>query len=80
MSADVLALSEGRAFVTAHNFAYNNCFDSSAAKRDLGYVYKTRWEDGVRAGYEALLNSGGTLDLAEDAEYERVLAAWARSR
>ncbi len=76
----LLALSEGRAFVTAHNFAHNNCFDSSAAKRDLGYVYKTRWEDGVRAGYEALLKSGGTLDLAEDAEYERVLSAWNRAR
>jgi nucleoside-diphosphate-sugar epimerase len=77
---EVLLSLTDRAFVTAANFAHNNAFDSAAAKRDLGYVYRTRWEDGVRAGYEALLASGGSLDTSEDAEYERVLQSWERAK
>ncbi|MGC4047863.1 MAG: NAD-dependent epimerase/dehydratase family protein [Armatimonas sp.] len=77
---EVLLSLTQRAFVTAANFAHNNAFDSSAAKRDLGYVYRTRWEDGVKEGYEALLSSGGSLDFTEDDEYERILQAWERAR
>ncbi len=33
---------------TQTNFQFNNIFDNSAAKHDLGFRYTVRWEEGAR--------------------------------
>ncbi len=54
------------------NFQYDNIFDCSAARVDLGYVFRTTWEQGV-AAFDL---SPRPADEAENARYERVLQAW----
>ena len=60
------------------NFRYNNIFDNSKAKRDLGFRYTVRFEDGVRKCLDYLR----THDLIEDCDkhpfYDRIVEAWRR--
>ncbi len=53
------------------NFQYDNIFDCSAARADLGYHYRTTWEDGVAA----MDLSPRQQDVSADARYEAVLRA-----
>lgn len=54
------------------NFQFNNIFDCSAARADLGFRYRTNWEQGV-ARFDFAV---GEIDEHEDARYEQVLRAW----
>ena len=60
----------------AVNFQYNNIFDNSAARRDLGFRYTIPFVEGIRhvvAGIAAFEN-------ADDFPfYERLIEVWQRA-
>jgi nucleoside-diphosphate-sugar epimerase len=60
------------------NFSHNNIFDTSAARRDLGFRYTIP----VSEGFRRLANWLSAQDQIEQAEaypfYDRLLAAWER--
>lgn len=60
------------------NFQYNNIFDNSKAKRDLGFRYTVRFEDGARRCIEWLQANGKIEDSAKYPFYDRVVETWRR--
>jgi len=58
------------------NFQYNNIFDNSAAHRDLDFRYTIPWKEGVRRTVAWLDAHDGVEDSANEAEYDRLIAAW----
>jgi len=60
------------------NFQFNNVFDNSAAKTDLGFRYTMRWVEGVRRTVTWLDERGWIEDSDDYPFYERILAAWDR--
>jgi nucleoside-diphosphate-sugar epimerase len=58
------------------NFQYNNIFDNSAAKRDLGYVYTVAYREGVRRCLGYLLDRGLIEDQDRYPFYDRLLQDW----
>jgi nucleoside-diphosphate-sugar epimerase len=78
--SDVLYPLDRRAFITAINFQYNNCFDPTAAKTDLGYRYTISIAEGARRIY-VWLTANGRLENSDDVpQDDRILAAWERLR
>jgi nucleoside-diphosphate-sugar epimerase len=60
------------------NFHYNNLFDNSAAKADLGYRYTISWEEGVRR-MVAWHDARGAIDNSpDDPLYDQIVSAWRR--
>jgi len=65
-----------RAEWCVENFRYNNIFDNTAAKRDLGFRYSVKWADGI-ADVVRQLDASGLIDNAEEAVwYDRVVEEW----
>jgi len=60
------------------NFRYNLLFDNAKAKRDLGFQYTVKFEDGVRKCLDHLRRH----ELIENSErypfYDRIVDAWRR--
>lgn len=55
------------------NFQYNNIFDNTAAKQDLGFRYTVSWEEGARRMVE-YHESRGDIDAAgENSLYDRIV-------
>jgi len=58
------------------NFRFNNIFDNTAARTDLGFRYTIRWVEGVRRvvawldEHEKIENSDGYRF------YDRIIEAW----
>ena len=73
---DLLAVIDSRAFISAINFSYNNCFDPAAAKTDLGYSYRTTIAEGARQIYAWLAVNGKLENSDETPQDDRILAAW----
>src|SRR5208337_1508169 len=46
----------------AENFRYNNLFDNSKAKRDLGFSYRVHFEEGARKCIDWLTSHGKIED------------------
>jgi hypothetical protein len=67
-----------RAHITAINFQYNNCFDPTAAKTDLGYRYTISIALGAKRIYTRLLETGRLENSDQVPQDERILAAWER--
>jgi nucleoside-diphosphate-sugar epimerase len=62
----------------ALNFQYNNIFDNTAAKQDLGFQYTVTWEEGVRR-MVAFNDRLGLIDKAEPCGiYDAVVENWLR--
>jgi len=60
------------------NFHYNNIFDNSAAKTDLGYCYTITWEQGVRR-MVAWHDARGEIDNSPAYPlYDQIVSAWQR--
>jgi hypothetical protein len=60
------------------NFHYNNIFDNTAAKTDLGYRYTITWEQGVRR-MVAWHDARGEIDESPEYPlYDRIVFAWQR--
>ena len=75
---DLLYTVDRRAFITAVNFQYNNCFDATAAKRDLGYQYRMTIAEGARRIYDWHVRTG-RLENSDDVPHDDVIiAAWER--
>jgi nucleoside-diphosphate-sugar epimerase len=76
---DVLhRLAPDRAAISVENFQFNNCFDATATRTDLGYLPRLPYEECIRRihGHFARNN---LIERAEaDEVYERILAHWAR--
>lgn len=62
------------------NFQYNNLFDSSKARRDLGYRYTVRFEDGARKCVDWLRSNHRIEDSARYPFYDRIVDTWRRHR
>ncbi|MDD3276518.1 MAG: NAD-dependent epimerase/dehydratase family protein [Kiritimatiellales bacterium] len=61
----------------SENFQFNNIFDNSKAKRDLGYQYTVTWKEGVRR-MEQWLNEHPEhrADSDTDDREDLIIAAW----
>ena len=59
------------------NFMFDNCFDNTAAKRDLGYRYTISLEAGMRRFTSWYREKVGLRNADEDPVHDRILAAWA---
>ena len=58
------------------NFTYNNLFDNSAARGDLGFRVTIPWVEGARRTIE-WLEKNNQLDKSEDfPKYDRLIEAW----
>jgi nucleoside-diphosphate-sugar epimerase len=60
------------------NFHYNNLFDNTAAKTDLGYRYTITWEEGVRRMVDWYDARGEIDDAPAYLLYDRIVSAWRR--
>lgn len=58
------------------NFQYNNIFDNTAARQDLGYRYTISYREGVRRCLRYLLDRGMIEDQAHYPFYDRLLREW----
>ncbi|BCX02669.1 MAG: hypothetical protein KatS3mg053_0607 [Candidatus Roseilinea sp.] len=61
---------------TLTNFQFNNIFDNAAARRDLGFRYTIRWEEGAKRMADWLDANGGAGNSDEDPFDDRLIAAW----
>lgn len=78
MPTDLLAQAAPKSGRLAlENFQFNNIFDSSAARRDLGFNPSVRTADGMRRTIDWIEATGG-FDNCETTcpFYDRLLAAW----
>jgi nucleoside-diphosphate-sugar epimerase len=76
MPIDLLVELDRRAFVASVNFSHNNCFDPTAARRDLAFRYTIPIVEGARRVYDTLLAAGKLRNSDEVPEDDRILAAW----
>lgn len=60
------------------NFCYNNIFDNTAARRDLGFAYTIPFAAGIRRVIAHLEANEGFEDSDEYPFYDRILEAWGR--
>ncbi len=58
---------------------YNNIFDNSVARADLGFEYTILWQDGVRRIVNWLDERELISDADEPAFYSALLDAWQRT-
>lgn len=77
---DILVkLAPKEAAWTWMNFHYNNLFDNTRAKQELGYRYTVSWREGVGRIIERL-SSRGVIDNAEPCPlYDRLVDEWTKS-
>jgi nucleoside-diphosphate-sugar epimerase len=76
---DVLAqIAPKRAALALENFQFNNIFDNSAAKRDLGFAYRTNFLDGMRDTIRWVETTYGFEDSDQDPFYDQVIGEWRR--
>lgn len=74
----LVKLTKGEASWCEWNFQYNNIYDNTQAKTDLGYTYRLTWADGV-ARQVAYHDQRGAIDSAADyAPYEQAIVDWRR--
>jgi nucleoside-diphosphate-sugar epimerase len=60
------------------NFHFNNIFDNTEAKNDLGFRYTIPWMEGVRRVVAWLDEHGGIENSDDYPFYDRIIAAWER--
>ena len=58
----LLRLEPEKAHLCGENFMYNNIFDNSAAKEELGMTSKIGWHEGIRRCLKYFENHGGYED------------------
>lgn len=62
----------------AINFSFNNIFDSSAARDDLGFRYETPWAKGARCVVDWLEEHDQIGRSTDYPFYDRIIASWKR--
>jgi hypothetical protein len=64
------------AMLTEVNFSYNNLFDNTAAREDLGFRVTIPWVEGSRRAIK-WLDENGKLEKSEDFPfYDRIIEEW----
>ena len=58
------------------NFQYNNIFDTAKVKRDLGFRYTIRYEEGVRRCFHHLTAHGRIESCDNYPFYDRIVERW----
>ena len=77
---DTLYQMDKRAYISTINFAYNNCFDPTAAKTDLGFRYTIRIAQGAKQIYK-WLTANNKLQNSDDVNADdQIIAAWEQAR
>ncbi|GAB4467572.1 MAG: SDR family oxidoreductase [Armatimonadaceae bacterium] len=76
---DLLSRLTERAFIDRVNFQYNNIFDTTAARTDLGFSYTIPLSEGARRVYDNLDKNGRITNSDDDPLDDRILAAWERA-
>jgi nucleoside-diphosphate-sugar epimerase len=75
--SDLLAkVAPDRTWVVGINFQFNNIFDNTAARNDLGYRYTIPLLEGARRTIAYQEAHGGFENSDDDVEYDRIIAAW----
>lgn len=74
----LVLLAPERAGICAVNLQYNNIFDNSAARADLGFQYTIPFVEGVRRTVAWLDSQGAIANSDEDTLEDRVIRAWRR--
>ena len=74
---DVLYQMDKRAYISTINFAYNNCFDPTAAKMDLGFRYTVSIAQGAKQMYEWLTANNKLQNSDDVKEDDRIISVWA---
>jgi nucleoside-diphosphate-sugar epimerase len=72
----LLKFSPQRAGIIRENFMFNNIFDNSAAKADLGFAYTIPWMEGVRRAVTWLEANGKLPHGGDDSFDDRVIRVW----
>lgn len=74
---DVLArVVPRRAALVVENLQFNNIFDNTAARRDLGFEARISFRDGMRRTIAWVEATGGFEDSASEPWYDALIAAW----
>lgn len=71
-------LAPRQAMWCVENFHFNNIFDNTAAKTDLGFGYTIPWVEGVRRVVAWLDEHGGIENSDDHPFYDRIIEAWER--
>ena len=74
----LMKFSADRARIITENFAFNNIFDNSAAKADLGFEYTIPWKEGVQRVVRWLEANGKLNEGGDDSFDDRVIETWQR--
>jgi nucleoside-diphosphate-sugar epimerase len=64
--------------ICAENFQFNNIFDNSKARRDLGFRYTLTWKEGVRRMMKWLDEHHQVANSDLDTREDQVIATWQR--
>ncbi len=74
----LLKLEPEKAHLCGENFMYNNVFDNSAAKTDLGMTSNVSWKEGIRKCLDFFESHGGYEDSDKDeyAFYDRIISCY----
>ncbi|MCC7206044.1 MAG: NAD-dependent epimerase/dehydratase family protein [Anaerolineae bacterium] len=72
----LVKLAPRRSVHVADNFQFNNVFDNSAARADLGFAYTVPLVDGMRRAFAWLDHNRPASGNGADEEHDRILAAW----
>jgi nucleoside-diphosphate-sugar epimerase len=76
---DVLvSIAPRHAGVCADNFQFDNIFDNTAAREDLGFRLTVQWVEGVRRTVAWLDKHGRIEDSATFPAYDRIIDSWSR--
>jgi nucleoside-diphosphate-sugar epimerase len=76
---DVLhQLNPERAAISTENFQFNNCFDATATRTDLGFNPQISFDECIRRIHRHLAKNKLIERAETDADYDRVLDHWAR--
>ena len=65
-----------RAAISTENFQFNNCFDTTVTRADLGFAPQISFEECIRRIYEHLAASKLIERAETDPLYDRVLTRW----
>ncbi len=67
-----------RSYISRINFQYHNIYDTTAAKRDLGFEYGIPFAQGAKR-VVSTLDAGNRIENSDnDLAYDRLIAAWER--
>ena len=77
---DILVrMAPQEAMLTEVNFSYNNLFDNTAAREDLGFRVTIPWVEGARRTVEWLEQNGLLQQSGDFPLYDQVIDAWQKA-